>query len=325
MRRFPRCVSGLIAIALSCVVASVSAQNLAGKTIRIIVPFSPGGTSDILARALSGKVGESLGATVVVDNKPGANGVLGSDLVAKSAPDGLTLLLADVGGITSAPALGAKLPFDPQKDLAPVTMIAYSPHLAVVNSSLPIKSLAELVTASKAKSGSFSVATVGAGSAPHLAAALFAARAGIDWIFVPYKGGSQALTDVVAGHAPVMFNGMLATMPMVKTGQLRLLAVSSDKRWPTLPEVPTVAESGYPGFVTGSWQGLLAAGATPPDVIARLNAEFGKALAIPEIRDRLLAQGAEPRAMTPHQFGEFLGAETAKWRALAKATGIKLE
>ena len=325
MRRFPRSVSGLIAIALSCVVASVSAQNFAGKTIRIIVPFSPGGTSDILARALSGKVGESLGATVVVDNKPGANGVLGSDLVAKSAPDGLALLLADVGGITSAPALGAKLPFDPQKDLAPVTMIAYSPHLAVVNSSLPIKSLAELVTASKAKSGSFSVATVGAGSAPHLAAALFAARAGIDWIFVPYKGGSQALTDVVAGHAPVMFNGMLATMPMVKTGQLRLLAVSSDKRWPTLPDVPTVAESGYPGFVTGSWQGLLAAGNTSPEIIAKLNAEFNKALAIPEIRERLLAQGAEPRAMTPHQFGEFLGAETAKWRALAKATGIKLE
>jgi len=324
--RSPLCrAARLFAVAVSTVAITASAQNFNGKTIRIVVPYSSGGTSDILARALAGKVGESLGATVVVDNKPGANGVLGSDIVAKSAPDGLTLLLTDIGGITSAPALGAKLPFDPQKDLAPVTMIAYSPHLAVVNASLPIKSLAELVTASKAKAGSFSVATVGAGSAPHLAAALFAARAGVDWVFVPYKGGSQALTDVVAGHAPVMFNGMLATMPMVKSGQLRLLAVSSDKRWPTLPDVPTVAESGYPSFVTGSWQGLLAAGATPAETINKLNAEFAKALAIPEIRDRLLAQGAEPRAMAPHQFAEFLGADTAKWRALAKATGIKLE
>lgn len=324
--RSPLCrAARLFAVAVSTVAITASAQNFNGKTIRIVVPYSSGGTSDILARALAGKVGESLGATVVVDNKPGANGVLGSDIVAKSAPDGLTLLLTDIGGITSAPALGAKLPFDPQKDLAPVTMIAYSPHLAVVNASLPIKSLAELVTASKAKAGSFSVATVGAGSAPHLAAALFAARAGVDWVFVPYKGGSQALTDVVAGHAPVMFNGMLATMPMVKSGQLRLLAVSSDKRWPTLLDVPTVAESGYPGFVTGSWQGLLAAGSTPVEIVNKLNAEFAKALAIPEIRDRLLAQGAEPRVMSPHQFAEFLGADTAKWRALAKATGIKLE
>lgn len=310
---------------LSLTTGVAAAQNFSGKTIRIIVPYAPGGTSDILARALSNRVGESLGATVVVDNKPGANGVLGSDLVAKSAPDGLTLLLTDVGGLTSAPALGARLPFDAAKDFSPVTMIAYSPHLAVVNPSVAAKTLAELVTASKAKAGGFSAATVGAGSAPHLAGALFAARAGVEWVFVPYKGGAQALTDVVAGHAHVMFNGMLATLPMVKNNQLRVLAVSSDKRWPTLPDVPTVAESGYPGFVTGSWQGLLAAGNTPPDVVARLNTEFGKALAIPEIRERLLAQGAEPRTMTPHQFAEFLATETVKWRELAKTTGIKLE
>jgi len=328
MRRFFRftMLAGIVvASTLSLGSGAVSAQNFAGKTIRIIVPYAAGGTSDILARALSNKVGESLGATVVVDNKPGANGVLGSDLVAKSAPDGLTLLLTDVGGLTSAPALGAKMPFDVAKDFSPVTMIAYSPHLAVVNPALPAKTLAELVAASKAKAGGFSVATVGAGSAPHLAAALFAARAGVEWVFVPYKGGAQALTDVVAGHAHVMFNGMLATLPMVKNNQLRVLAVSSDKRWPTMPDVPTVAESGYPGFVTGSWQGLLAAGNTPPDVVARLGTEFGKALAIPEIRERLLAQGAEPRTMTPHQFAEFLASETVKWRELAKATGIKLE
>ena len=323
MRLLIQSIATVAATALS--LGPVSAQNFTGKTIRIIVPYAPGGTSDILARALSNKVGESLGATVVVDNKPGANGVLGSDLVAKSAADGTTLLLTDIGGITSAPALGAKLPFDAAKDFAPVTMIAYSPHLAVVNPALPAKTLAELVTASKAKSGGFSAATVGAGSAPHLAGALFAKRAGVEWVFVPYKGGAQALTDVVAGHTQVMFNGMLATLPMVKSNQLRVLAVSSEKRWPTIPDVPTVAESGYPGFVTGSWQGLLAAASTPPEIVAKLNAEFAKALAIPEIRDRLMAQGAEPRPMTPSQFAEFLRGDTAKWVQLAKETGIKLE
>jgi tripartite-type tricarboxylate transporter receptor subunit TctC len=318
-----RLATGLAATLL--LVAAAGAQNFSGKTIRIIVPYAPGGTSDILARALSGEVGKSLGATVVVDNKPGANGALGSDLVAKSPADGLTLLLTDVSGLTSAPALGAKLPFDAEKDFAPITMITYSPHLAVVNPTVPAKTLAELVTASKAKAGGFSAATVGAGSAPHLAGALFARRAGIEWVFVPYKGGAQALTDVVAGHAQVMFNGMLATLPMVKNNQLRVLAVSSDKRWPTLPDVPTVAESGYPGFLTGSFQGLLAAAKTPPDVVARLNAEFGKALAIPEIRERLLAQGAEPRPMPAAQFADFLKADAAKWTQLAKETGIKIE
>lgn len=325
MRRTIQLASLAVATAFAFGASQAAAQNFTGKTIRIIVPYAAGGTSDILARALSNKVGEALGATVVVDNKPGANGVLGSDLVAKSAPDGLTLLLTDVGGITSAPALGAKLPFDAAKDFAPVTMIAYSPHLAVVNPSVSARTLAELVTASKAKAGGFSAATVGAGSAPHLAGALFAKRAGVEWVFVPYKGGAQALTDVVAGHAQVMFNGMLATLPMVKNNQLRVLAVSSDKRWPTLPDVPTVAESGYPGFVTGSWQGLLASANTPADVVAKLNAEFGKALAIPEIRERLLAQGAEPRAMTSAQFTDFLKLETTKWGQLAKETGIKLE
>ncbi|MBL8311803.1 MAG: tripartite tricarboxylate transporter substrate binding protein [Burkholderiales bacterium] len=323
----------IVSAALTGLVAAVSlalpsiphAQSFTGKTLRIIVPFAPGGTSDILARALSNKVGESLGATVVVDNKPGANGVLGSDLVAKSAPDGLTLLLTDVGGLTSAAPLGMKLPFDAGKDLAPVTMIAYSPHIAVVNPGVPAKTLSELVAASKTKAGGFSAATSGAGSAPHLAAALFAHRAGVNWVFVPYKGGAQAITDMIAGHAQVMFNGMLATLPPVKSGQLRVLAVSSEQRWPTLPDVPTVAESGFPGFVTGSWQGLMVAAATPKPIIDKLNAEFAKALAIPEVRERLVAQGAEPRPMSSSAFADFLKAETVKWTQLVKDTGIKAE
>ena len=325
MRRIIRLASLAVAATFALCAGVATAQNFTGKTIRIIVPFAPGGTSDILARALANKLGEGLGATVVVDNKPGANGILGSDLVAKSAPDGLTLLLSDMGGLTTGPALGAKYPFDAQKDFAPITMIAYSPHLVVVTNSVPVKTLAELVAASKGKVGGFSAATSGAGSAPHLAAALFAKRAGVDWVFIPYKGGAQAITDVIAGHSQVLFNGMLATLPAVKGNQLRLLAVSSDKRWPTLPDVPTVAESGYPGFITGSWQGLVAAANTPPDIVARLNAEVIKTLAIPEIHERLTSQGADPRPMTSAQFGDFLKAETAKWIALVKETGIKLE
>lgn len=320
-------ISRVLAVSAAALLITTpaAAQSFTGKTIRIIVPYAPGGTSDILARALSGEVGKSLGATVVVDNKPGANGALGSDLVAKSPADGLTLLLTDVSGLTSAPALGAKLPFDAAKDFTPITMITYSPHLLVVNPNVAAKTLPELVTASKAKAGGFSAATVGAGSAPHLAGALFARRAGIEWVFVPYKGGAQALTDVVAGHAQVMFNGMLATLPMVKNNQLRVLAVTSEKRWPTLPDVPTVAESGHPGFLTGSFQGLFAAAKTPADVVSKLNAEFGKALAIPEIRERLLAQGADPRPMPAAQFADFLKADGAKWAQLAKETGIKIE
>ena len=325
MRRIIRLASLAVAATFALCAGVATAQNFTGKTIRIIVPFAPGGTSDILARALANKLGEGLGATVVVDNKPGANGILGSDLVAKSAPDGLTLLLSDMGGLTTGPALGAKYPFDAQKDFAPITMVAYSPHLVVVTNSVPVKTLAELVAASKGKAGGFSAATSGAGSAPHLAAALFAKRAGVDWVFIPYKGGAQAITDVIAGHSQVLFNGMLATLPAVKGNQLRLLAVSSDKRWPTLPDVPTVAESGYPGFITGSWQGLVAAANTPPDIVARLNAEVIKTLAIPEIHERLTSQGADPRPMTAAQFGDFLKAETAKWIALVKETGIKLE
>ena len=325
MRRIIRLASLAVAATFALCAGVATAQNFTGKTIRIIVPFAPGGTSDILARALANKLGEGLGASVVVDNKPGANGILGSDLVAKSAPDGLTLLLSDMGGLTTGAALGAKYPFDAQKDFAPITMIAYSPHLVVVTNSVPVKTLAELVAASKGKAGGFSAATSGAGSAPHLAAALFAKRAGVDWVFIPYKGGAQAITDVIAGHSQVLFNGMLATLPAVKGNQLRLLAVSSDKRWPTLPDVPTVAESGYPGFITGSWQGLVAAANTPPDIVARLNAEVIKTLAIPEIHERLTSQGADPRPMTAAQFGEFLKAETAKWIALVKETGIKLE
>ncbi|MEI7446427.1 MAG: tripartite tricarboxylate transporter substrate binding protein [Burkholderiales bacterium] len=321
-----RLLRGAAAIASAALVpAAARAQAWPSKPIRVVVPYAAGGTSDILARTLGVRVGEALGVQLVVENRPGANGVLGTDLVAKAAPDGHTVLIADVGGLTSAPALVPNLPFQPLRDLAPVTMLTWSPHLLVVAPQVAARTVAELVAAAKARPGALNVATTGSGGAPHLAAALFARRAGLDWGYVPYKGGAQALNDLAAGQADLMFNGMLATLPFVQGGKLRALAVAGDRRWPSLPELPTVAELGFPGFMTGSWQGVLAPAGTPPAVVARIAAEFERALAVPEVAQRLAAQGAEPRTGPPAEFGAFLKADAERWAQLVKETGIKAE
>jgi tripartite-type tricarboxylate transporter receptor subunit TctC len=312
-------------LAVSLAPSSARAQAFPSKPIRIIVPYAAGGTSDILARTLGARIEESIGTRILVENKPGANSVLGGDLVAKSPADGYTLLLTDVGSLASAPSVAQNIPFDPLRDFTPITMIAWSPHLVVVSPRVTARNLPEFVSQAKAKPGAMNCTTVGAGSAPHLAGALFARRAGIEWAYVPYKGGAQALNDLAAGQADVTFNGMLATLPYVQSGKLRALAISSDKRWPTLPDLPTVAEQGFPGFMTGSWQGLLAPAGTPPAVVARLQSEFAKALTAPEVAQRMTAQGAEPRPNSPAEFGEFLRSETAKWAQLVKETGIRAE
>jgi len=242
----------------------VIAQAWPTKPIRFIVPYPPGGTSDILARTIGQKLGDALGQTIVVENKPGANGNVGADLVAKAAPDGYTFLLADIGAIAISPSVYLTLAFDPTKDFSPVTMVAYSPHILAVHPSVPAQSVADLIALAKAKPGKLNYAASSTGSAPHLAGVEFAARSGIDWAYIPYKGGAQAITDVVGGQADVLFNGMLATYPHVKSGKLRILAVSSANRVSSIPDVPTVAESGLPGFETGSWQGILAPPGTPP-------------------------------------------------------------
>ena len=301
------------------------AQTYPNRPIRIIVPYAAGGTSDILARTLGVRVGEALAQQVVVENRPGANGALGSDLVAKSTPDGYTLLLTDVGGLTSAPAVVRNLPFDPVRDFAPVIPVVWSPHLMVVSPGVSAGSVAELVALAKSRPGKLNCATVGAGSAPHLAGALFAQRAGVDWGYVQYKGGAQALNDLAASQSDLMFNGMLATLPYVKAGKLRAIGVSSDKRWPTMPELPTVAEQGFAGFMTGSWQGLLAPAGTPEAAISRLNAEFTRALTAPDMVERLTAQGAEPRPGSAAAFGDFMRSETQKWARLVRDAGIRIE
>jgi len=314
-----------VAASLAGVALAAQAQNYPSKPIRIIVPYPAGGTSDILARSIGQKLSESLGQPVVVENKPGANGNVGAEFVARAAPDGYTLLLADIGALAISPSVYPKLPFDPAKDFAPVTMVAYSPHILVVHPSIPAASVKELIALAKSKPGKLNFAISGVGGAPHLAGVDFALRTGIDWAYIPYKGGSQAIADVAGGQADVTLNGMLATYPLVQGGKLKLLAVSSAKRMSAIPDVPTIAESGIPGFETGSWQGVVAPAGTPREVIAKLNSEIGRIVTTPEMRDKLGVQGADVRTNMPDEFSTFIRSEMTKWAKVVKDANVKID
>jgi tripartite-type tricarboxylate transporter receptor subunit TctC len=302
---------------------AATAQTYPSKAVRIIVPYPPGGTSDILSRLLSPKLNEAFGQAVVVDNRPGANGNIGAELVAKSPPDGHTLLLADLGALAISPSI-YKLSFHPAKDLAPVTMVAYSPHLLAVHPSVPVKTVKELVALAKSKPGQLNFAVSSIGGATHLAGVAFEAQTGIKWTYIPYKGGSDAIIGLASGQADAIFNGMLATYPHVKSGKLKLIAVSSAKRMSAIPNVPTVAES-LKDFETGTWQGVLSAAGTPKDVVTRLNGEIIKAFSTPEMKENLTKQGAEVYPMTPEQLGSWLSREIDKWAKVVKAANLKLE
>ncbi len=307
------------------VAVPAAAQTYPARPIRIVVPDPAGGTSDILARSLSEKLTGSLGQPVVVENKPGANGNLGADFVAKSPPDGYTLLLADIGALAISPSVYSTLPFDPVRDFAPVTMVAYSPHILVVNPAVPANSMQELIALAKSKPGKLNFAISGVGGAPHLAGVEFALRTGVKWEYIPYKGGAQAIADVAGGQADVTLNGMLATYPLVKGGRLKLLAVSSARRMSAIPDVPTIAESGLPGFETGSWQGVIAPPDTPREIVARLNAEIRRIFAVPEMRDKLANQGADVRTNSPDEFAEFIRTEKDRWAKVVKDADVKFE
>jgi tripartite-type tricarboxylate transporter receptor subunit TctC len=306
-----------------CAIGTASAQNYPVKTVRIIVPYPAGGTSDILARLLSAKLNDVFGQTLIVDNRPGANGNIGAELVAKSAPDGYTLLLADLGALTISPSI-YKLPFDVVKDFAPVTMVTYSPHLLAVHPSVPVKTVKELVALAKSKPGLLNFAVSGIGGAPHLAGVAFEAQTGVKWTYIPYKGGSDAIIGLASGQADAIFNGMLATYPHVKSGKLKLIAVSSSKRVASIPDVPTVAEAGLKDFETGSWQGVVAAAGTPKDIVGRLNSEISRILGTPDMKENLAKQGAEVYTMTPEQLGNWLKTEIDKWAKVVKAANLKL-
>lgn len=317
-------VTAVTAMLLGTSVHAQTAATFPSKPIKIVVPFPAGGTSDVLARIFGQKITENWGQPVVIENRPGASGNLGADQVAKSAPDGYTLVLMDVGNLVISPAL-FKLPFNVMNDFAPVAMVAYSPHLLAVSTKIPANTPAELVAYAKAQKGKLNYAVAaGMGSASHLAGVTYAQRNGIEWGYVPYKGGAQAITDLVGGQVDVMFNGMVATYPQVKAGKIKLIAVSSLTRNPQMPDTPTVAES-LPGFLTGSFQGLLAPAGTPKAVVDKLNAEIKRIAAIPEIKERLTTLGAEPSAMTPDQFSQWMSTEIPAMAKIVKDEKITVE
>ncbi|MGQ0581057.1 MAG: Bug family tripartite tricarboxylate transporter substrate binding protein [Reyranella sp.] len=325
MRRRHLLVTVAATLAAPAIVTQARAQAFPNKPIRILIPYAPGGTSDILARLMQPHLQAALGQSVIVENRVGANGNIAVDMIAKSAPDGYTVVLTDLGNLTISPSV-MKLPFDVAKDFNAVTVLAYSPHLLAAAPDRPYKTVPELIAYAKANPDKLNYATAGLGSAPHLAGALFAHSLGLKITFIPMKGGAEAIQQVAGGHADALFNGMIATLPHVKSGKLQGLAVSSAKRSDLAPDLPTVSESsGIKNFVTGSWQGILAAKGTPPDVLERLYVEIDKVTKIPEVAVRLKELGAEPILYKPAQSDTWRAQEVENWAKVVKDTGIKLE
>lgn len=317
---FTRRTLGLLA-ALT-LITSAQAQSWPNKPLRIVVPYPPGGSSDIIARAISQQLSDTFKQSVIVENKPGANGNTGSDMVAKST-DGHTFLLCDVGALAISPSVYTKLPFDPSKDLRGVTMLAYSPHLLVVHPSVTANSLQELVQMSRQQALNFAVSAIG--SAPHLAGVAVEKATQAQWNYIPYKGGAQAIGDTVGGQTQILMNGMLATLPHVQSGKLKVLGVSKATRVPLLANVPTLAEQGVKDFESGTWQGLLVPANMPEAHVQRLAAELTRIIRSPEVRERLVSQGAEVYTMTPTEMARFFAQERKKWASVVQAGNIRLD
>jgi len=297
--------------------------NWPSKPIKIIVPYPPGGSSDIIARAISQPLSEALGQSVIIDNRAGANGNLGADLLAKAPADGYTLMLCDLGALAISPSLYPKLPFDPSKDLRSVGMLAYSPHLLVVHPSVQASTLKELVELSKKSDLNFAVTA--SGSTAHLAGIELQRKVGAKWEYVPYKGGVQAVLDTVSGQTQVLMNGMLATYPQVQAGKLKLIAVSKATRMPLIGSVPTIAEQGAPGYESGTWQGVVAARGVPDAIVTRLNRELVRIIRTADIRARLAGQGAEVVTMTAPEQDQFFAKERARWAQVVQQANLKLD
>ena len=312
----------LLAMALAAAPLSmVRAQS--GKTIRLVVPFTPGGTTDILARALAPRLAQTPGQTVIIDNRPGAGGSLGADLVARADPDGLTLLMGHIGTLAVNVSLYPKLPYDPLRSFAPVAWVARVPNVLVVNASSGITSLKDLIARARANPGKLTYSSGGNGSAAHITFEYLKLRAGIFMSHIPYRGTAPSVTDLLGGQVDATFTGAPALIPHIRSGRLRALAVSSLTRLAALPEVPTVAESGFPGFEADQWYGIVAPAGTPPDLVARLNATINRALASPEVAQQLAVEGALPMRTTPRAFAELIAAEIPRWKEVVRAGNVK--
>jgi tripartite-type tricarboxylate transporter receptor subunit TctC len=317
--------AGAAALLTLAPAGDAAAQSFPSKPVRIIVPFPAGGTADILARILAEKMAPSLGQPVVVENRAGAAGGIGAALAAKSPPDGHTLFMGTTGTQTINPVINPKLEYDPLKDFVPVSNFAASPFVLVTHPSLPAKTLRELIATAKDQPKKLQYATFGTGSSAHMTGEMFASRAGVQLVHVPYKGAPQAITDVIAGHVHMTFSLLPTVLPHIKAGSVRALAVAAPQRDASLPEVPTFIEAGLDNFVSDSWYGLLAPAGTPPAVVARLNAEVHKVVAMPDVKQRLEKDGAVAVAGTPEQFAEQIRRELGLWQKVARDANLKFD
>ncbi|TDF65375.1 tripartite tricarboxylate transporter substrate binding protein [Cupriavidus sp. L7L] len=307
---------------LAAAPAASAQPQYPSKPIRLVVPFSAGSATDILARILGSKMAEGGSYQVIVDNRPGAGGTVGATGVAKAAPDGYTLILVSVGHAINA-TLYPRLGYDTVKDFAPVSLVASVPNVLVVNAASKYKSVRDVVAAAKATPGALNFDSAGSGSSTHLSGEMFKMQAGIDITHIPYKGTGEALTDVMAGRGDMMFAPSVSAMPFVRQGKLRALAVTTARRASALPDIPTVAESGLPAYAFDSWFGILAPAGTPREIVDALNAEIGKALSSPDVRERLAAQGAEPRRSSPQEFAAYIQAEIGKLAPVVRQSGVR--
>ena len=291
----------------------------------MIVPFTPGGSTDIVARVVGQKLGEGLGTQVVIENRAGAGGNIGVELAAKSAPDGYTLVMGHIGTFGVNPSLYKKLPYDPVRDFAPVSLAAIVPNMLVVHPSLPVKSVKELIALSRSRPGQLNYGSSGTGGTPYLCMEYFKMMAKVDIVQIPYKGAGPMVVDLSAGQLSLTITGIPSLMPHLRAHRLKPLAVASAQRQPLFPELPTIAEAALPGYEATSWYGVLTPAATPKEIIARLNTEMVKAIANPDTAERLAGEGAQPTATTPEQFGAFIKSEIARWALVIKATGVTAE
>jgi tripartite-type tricarboxylate transporter receptor subunit TctC len=306
--------------------ASISvAQTYPSKPVRIIVQYGPGSTIDIMARLIAPKLTEALGQPVIVENRAGAGGAIGMDMAAKAAPDGHTLTIGATGPSVTNPLLYPKTPFDPMRDFAYISLIATGPAVIAVHPSIPAKTVKELVALAKARPGALNYGTAGVGTSPHLAAELFMLVTGTRIEHVPYKGNAEAITDLLGGQISIVFTGVPPVVPLMQAGKVKLLATTGNKRIATIPDLPTIAEAGYPGAAMGIWYGLIAPAATPKDIIARLHKEITRIQTLPDMRERFIQLGTEPTTNTPEQFTALVRSELDKWGKVIKAANIKVE
>lgn len=314
----------VIAMAGCAIAAAESGADYPARSIRYIVPQGAGGSSDTLARVVTQKLSDSLGQQVLVDNRPGATGNIGGEIAARAAPDGYTLLQVATSHATN-PALSVKMPFDPVRDFAPITLLSQAPNLWIVHPSLPAKSMRELIALAKTRPGEINYSSSGTGSSQHLAGELLKSLAHIDIVHIPYKGSPPALIDLMGGRVMLMCSTLAPAMPHVKSGKVRALAVTGLKRSQAAPDIPTVAESGLPGYEATAWQGVLAPAGTPREIVTKLNGELVRILQQPDVRRQLADQGYDPAGNTPEQFAEYIRTEIAKWTKVIKAAGLKAE